>query len=52
MYKSEVAWLRGEEKYGTEEEGFFVADGRTGIEGTLRGPRGPKKAATDCTVSI
>ena len=33
---------------GTKEEGFFVADRRTGTEVTLRGPRGPKKCETNC----
>ena len=38
----EVAWLRGEVKNGTKEEGIFVV-GQTGIRGTLRSPRRPKK---------
>ena len=40
----EVAWLRGQEKDRTQEEGIFVAyiQVGSGIKGNLRGPRGPK----------
>ena len=39
----EIAWLGGEEKDGPEEEGICVAETTTGIRGTVRGHRGPKK---------
>ena len=55
----EVAWLTlrgGEEKDGTEEEGISVAGRQVGvsaglgIEGTVRGPRGPKKYLVNVTL--
>ena len=40
----EVAWLRGGQKDGTEEEGLFVAyNNNTGTRSVLGGARGPKK---------
>ena len=39
VHEWEVAWLRGGEKDGTEEEAFFIAECGTGPERT----HGPKK---------